>query len=205
MLDIRLWQPVSPRVLSIKAPIIDLGRSPACCARADRPPHFKGVRFAVLRTSTAGRVSFGAHVALHVNDRGRISGAHALTSGLRVFYQFLAGATPDERDRFNFEELASSGYYRLPGGPFNDDAAHEEYNVFLDAKRSRAQRDHLAMDLHAMLSAFVTELRSSSRARAIDRAVSKPSNAMPMDTQHIASRWCRHHTPRATLIAVLSG
>ena len=42
--------------------------------------------------------------------------------------QFLAGTTPAERDHFNLEDvsdyalLASSGCYRLPSGPFNDDS-----------------------------------------------------------------------------------
>ena len=45
-----------------------------------------------------------------------------------VFYQFLAGTTPAERDHFNLEDvsdyalLASSGCYRLPSGPFSDDS-----------------------------------------------------------------------------------
>ncbi|KAI0307192.1 chitin synthase [Multifurca ochricompacta] len=80
---------------------------------------------------------------LHFSDRGRISGAKALTYGLdksrlnrlgheertyHVFYQLLAGATSVERDFFALEDpsdyalLASSGTYRLPSGPFSDDA-----------------------------------------------------------------------------------
>ncbi|PCH40709.1 glycosyltransferase family 2 protein [Wolfiporia cocos MD-104 SS10] len=86
----------------------------------------------------------GRYLELHFNDRGRISAAKVLTYALdksrlnrlsfeertyHVFYQFLAGATPEERDRFNLEDpseyalLASSGCYRLPSGPFSDDAA----------------------------------------------------------------------------------
>ncbi|OSX59590.1 glycosyltransferase family 2 protein [Postia placenta MAD-698-R-SB12] len=85
----------------------------------------------------------GRYLELQFNDRGRISAAKVLTYGLdksrlnrlayeertyHVFYQFLAGATPEERDRFNLEDpsdyalLASSGCYRLPSGPFSDDA-----------------------------------------------------------------------------------
>ncbi|KAI0065969.1 glycosyltransferase family 2 protein [Artomyces pyxidatus] len=80
---------------------------------------------------------------LHFNDRGRVSGAKVLTYGLdksrlnrltqeertyHVFYQLLAGASPSERDHFGLEDasdyalLASSGTYRLPSGPFSDDA-----------------------------------------------------------------------------------
>ncbi|KAI0048077.1 P-loop containing nucleoside triphosphate hydrolase protein, partial [Auriscalpium vulgare] len=85
----------------------------------------------------------GRYFELHFNDRGRISGAKVLTYGLdksrlnrltqeertyHVFYQLLAGATPAERDALGLEDasdyalLASSGTYRLPAGPFSDDA-----------------------------------------------------------------------------------
>ena len=84
----------------------------------------------------------GRYLELHFNERGRINGAKVLTYGLdksrlnrlsfeertyHVFYQFLAGATPDERDTYNLEDpsdyalLASSGCYRLPAGPRSDD------------------------------------------------------------------------------------
>ncbi|PPQ74695.1 hypothetical protein CVT26_007605 [Gymnopilus dilepis] len=85
----------------------------------------------------------GRYLELHFNERGRISAAKVLTFGLdksrltrltheertyHIFYQFLAGATPAERDSFNLEDpsdyalLASSGCYRLPAGPFSDDS-----------------------------------------------------------------------------------
>ncbi|KAI0317932.1 chitin synthase-domain-containing protein [Amylostereum chailletii] len=89
----------------------------------------------------------GRYFELHFNDRGRISGAKVLTYGLdksrlnrlsheertfHVFYQLLAGATPQERDQFMLEDpsdyalLASSGCYRLPSGPFSDDTVAME-------------------------------------------------------------------------------
>ncbi|KAI5116392.1 hypothetical protein M0805_005329 [Coniferiporia weirii] len=85
----------------------------------------------------------GRYFELHFTERGRISSGKVLTYGLdksrltrlaheertyHVFYQLLAGATSEERDRLNIEDpsdyalLASSGCYRLPGGPFSDDA-----------------------------------------------------------------------------------
>ena len=85
----------------------------------------------------------GRYLELHFNDRGRFGGAKVLTFGLdksrlsrltheectyHEFYQFLAGATPAERDAFNLEDpseyalLASSGCYHLPSGPFSDDS-----------------------------------------------------------------------------------
>ncbi|TDL30141.1 chitin synthase [Rickenella mellea] len=86
----------------------------------------------------------GRYLELHFNDRSRITSAKVLTFGLdksrlnrlsheersfHIFYQLLAGATSEERDRLNLEDpsdyalLSSSGCYRLPGGPFSDDAA----------------------------------------------------------------------------------
>ncbi|KZS98103.1 glycosyltransferase family 2 protein [Sistotremastrum niveocremeum HHB9708] len=80
---------------------------------------------------------------LHFNERGRIASAKVLAFGLdksrvlklsteertfHVFYQLLAGASPDEREALNIEDaseyalLASSGCYRLPSGPFSDDS-----------------------------------------------------------------------------------
>lgn len=81
---------------------------------------------------------------LHFTADGRIDGAKVLTFGLNksrlgprlmhdersfhVFYQLLAGAAPEERHSLNLEDpssyalLASSGCYRLPGGPFSDDS-----------------------------------------------------------------------------------
>lgn len=85
----------------------------------------------------------GRYLQLFFNDRGRITAAKILTYGLdksrlnhlsheertyHVFYQLLAGATPQERDSWGLEDisdyalLASSGCYRLPAGPFSDDS-----------------------------------------------------------------------------------
>lgn len=76
-------------------------------------------------------------------DKGQIVGAKVVAFGLdksrltrlaheersfHVFYQLLAGATPQERDALGLEDasdyalLASSGCYRLPSGPFSDDS-----------------------------------------------------------------------------------
>ena len=80
---------------------------------------------------------------LHFNPRGRIDSAKVLAFALdksrlarltheertfHIFYQFLAGASSQERDQLALEDpsdyalLASSGCYRLPSGPFSDDA-----------------------------------------------------------------------------------
>ncbi|KAG8219096.1 glycosyltransferase family 2 protein [Butyriboletus roseoflavus] len=91
------------------------------------------------------------YLELHFNDRGRVESAKVLAFALdksrltrlaheertfHIFYQFLSGAAPQERDYFNIEDpseyalLASSGCYRLPNGPFSDDAiAMEDVRV----------------------------------------------------------------------------
>ena len=84
------------------------------------------------------------YVELHFSSDGAIKGAKVLPFGLNksrlghlrhdersfhVFYQLLAGASPDERDSLDLQDpssyalLAQSGCYRLPGGLFSDDAA----------------------------------------------------------------------------------
>ncbi|KZV86256.1 P-loop containing nucleoside triphosphate hydrolase protein [Exidia glandulosa HHB12029] len=45
----------------------------------------------------------------------------------------------------------------------------EVYNVFFDTERSRAQRDRLAMDLYAILFAFVTELANHKTEPAAEQ------------------------------------
>ncbi|GJJ06868.1 hypothetical protein Clacol_001064 [Clathrus columnatus] len=85
---------------------------------------------------------FSRYMELNFNEKGRIASAKILAYGLdksrlnrltheersfHVFYQLLAGASPDERDALGIEDvsdyalLASSGCYRLPAGPFSDD------------------------------------------------------------------------------------
>lgn len=86
----------------------------------------------------------GLYSELHFTTDGRVSGAKVLAFGLNksrvggklqheersfhIFYQLLAGASPEERDSLGLEDpsayamLAQSGCYRLPGGPFSDDS-----------------------------------------------------------------------------------
>lgn len=85
----------------------------------------------------------GKYLELHFSPDGTLTGAQALVMGLNksrigplmhdertfhVFYQLLAGATPQEREELGIDDpdtyalLASSGCYSLPNGPFSDDA-----------------------------------------------------------------------------------
>ena len=85
----------------------------------------------------------GRYFELHFSSNGDIAGAKVLPFALNksrlgrlsheersfhVFYQLLAGASPEERDALNLDGpsdynlLLSSGCFRLPGGPFSDDS-----------------------------------------------------------------------------------
>lgn len=112
----------------------------------------------------------GRYIELNFNERGRITSAKALAYGLdksrlirlsheertyHVFYQFLSGATPDERDTLGIEDvsdyslLASSGCYRLPGGPFSDDTVQME--ELRDAMRSLGFKPKHTMSIFQLL------------------------------------------------------
>ena len=62
-------------------------------------------------------------------NKSKLGKLHHDERSFHIFYQMLAGASPDERDALNLDEpssyalLASSGCYVLPGGPFSDDSA----------------------------------------------------------------------------------
>jgi chitin synthase len=76
-----------------------------------------------------------------------------------VFYQLLAGAQPDEREELDlqdpdaYELLASSGCYRLPGGPFSDDSLQ-----FDELRIAMANLGFKAKHLKSIFSVLVTLL-----------------------------------------------
>ena len=117
----------------------------------------------------------GRWLELHFNERGRIESAKVLAFALdksrltrltheertfHIFYQFLAGAAPQERDHFALEDpsdyalLASSGCYRLPSsGPFSDDAvAMEQVRV---AMRTLGFKPKHLTSIFTLLSAIL--------------------------------------------------
>ncbi|KAF8748537.1 DEK C terminal domain [Rhizoctonia solani] len=94
-------------------------------------------------TASASRFSCYTELYFDSPNRAYLTGAIVHTFGLdkrrlsrlahdertfHVFYQLLAGATAQERDSLvlgdmtDYNLLASSGCYRLPAGPFSDDA-----------------------------------------------------------------------------------
>ncbi|KAN0061227.1 hypothetical protein ACQY0O_006967 [Thecaphora frezii] len=100
--------------------------------------------FGAAKTKANGNASrHGRYLELHYDRSARLSAAKVLTFGLEkrrvnrlgpeertfhVFYQLLAGASFEERDALKLDDvtsyalLASSGCYRLPGGPSSDDS-----------------------------------------------------------------------------------
>lgn len=159
----------------------------------------------------------GRYLELNFNDRGRIASAKALAYGLdksrlnrlgheertyHVFYQFLSGATPDERDALGIEDvsdyalLASSGCYRLPGGPFSDDTVRmEELRI---AMRSLGFKPKHTMSIFQLLIAIlvlgnIQFMDSDSRRGEESATVSNPTvldhashllGVAPEDLQH---------------------
>ncbi|KAF4619536.1 hypothetical protein D9613_004681 [Agrocybe pediades] len=85
-------------------------------------------RYLELHFTPSTGVLASAKVLTYALDKSRLNKLTHEERTYHVFYQFLAGATPSERDAFNLEDpsdyalLASSGCYRLPSGPFSDDA-----------------------------------------------------------------------------------
>ncbi|CAO1634865.1 unnamed protein product [Sympodiomycopsis kandeliae] len=108
--------------------------------------------FGAAKTRANSNASrFGKYLELHFSSAGRLAAAKVLTFGLdksrltslaseertfHVFYQLLAGATHEERETYKLDDvtsydlLASSGCYRLPGGPSSDD------NIAMDELRA---------------------------------------------------------------------
>jgi chitin synthase len=101
--------------------------------------------FGCSKTRQNGNASrVNQYLELHFTSQGRLGAAKLLTFGLdksrlslplksdertfHIFYQLLAGATAEERETLNLQDvtsyalLASSGCYRLPGGPSSDDS-----------------------------------------------------------------------------------
>lgn len=113
---------------------------------ADQVTYLQTVLEAFGNSKTASSPSasqHGSYLELHFTPEGEITGAKALAFGLNksrigplyqdertfhVFYQMLAGASPDEREELGLDDpdmyalLASSGCYHLPAGPFSDDS-----------------------------------------------------------------------------------
>ena len=143
------------------------------------------------------------YLELHFNDRGRIESAKVLTFALdksrlsrlafeertfHIFYQFLAGAAPQERDYFNIEDpseyalLALSGCYRLPNGPFSDDAiAMEEVRV---AMRTLGFKPKHLSSIFTILVAIL--LLSNIQFTEADAKDVSASVANPAVLEHVA-------------------
>lgn len=101
--------------------------------------------FGCSKTKQNGNASrVNRYMELHFTTQGRLGAVKLLTFGLdksrlsaplqseertfHIFYQLLAGATYEERELLQLQDvtsyalLASSGCYRLPGGPSSDDS-----------------------------------------------------------------------------------
>ncbi|KIM76508.1 hypothetical protein PILCRDRAFT_12745 [Piloderma croceum F 1598] len=77
--------------------------------------------------SMTGHIS-SAKILAYALDKSRLNRLSHEERSFHVFYQFIAGATPEKRDHFHLEDpldyapLTSSGCYHLPVGPFSNDS-----------------------------------------------------------------------------------
>lgn len=110
------------------------------------------------RTSSEGKLT-GAKVLTFGLNKSRLTHLEKDERSFHVFYQLLAGAKPDEREELDLEGpdayalLASSGCYRLPGGPFSDDSLQ-----FDELRIAMANLGFKAKHLKSIFSVLVTLL-----------------------------------------------
>ncbi|KAG8730742.1 hypothetical protein FRC11_005900, partial [Ceratobasidium sp. 423] len=126
-------------------------------------------------TASASRFSCYTELYFDSPNRAHLTGAVVHTFGLdkrrlsrlahdertfHVFYQLLAGATVQERDSLalgdmtDYNLLASSGCYRLPAGPFSDDAL--AMLDLRDALKTLAFKSKHINSVWALLAAILT-------------------------------------------------
>ncbi|QRW02326.1 chitin synthase [Ceratobasidium sp. AG-Ba] len=128
-------------------------------------------------THTASASRFSCYTELYFDspNRAHLTGAAVLPFGLdkrrlarlshdertyHVFYQLLAGATAQERDALalgdmtDYALLASSGCYRLPAGPFSDDAL--AMHDLRDALRTLGFKPKHISGIWSLLAAILT-------------------------------------------------
>lgn len=132
--------------------------------------------FGCSKTKQNGNASrVNRYVELHFTTQGRLGAVKLLTFGLdksrlsaplkseertfHIFYQLLAGATYEERESLKLQDvtsyalLASSGCYRLPGGPSSDDSiAMEELRI---AMKVLGFKQKQSMAIFSLLSAIL--------------------------------------------------
>jgi chitin synthase len=89
--------------------------------------HFSSSTFSSA-DAAPGSAVVGARVLAWGLDKSRLTRLHQDERTFYIFYQLLSGATPALLDYLQLDDasdyalLASSSCYRLPGGPFSDDA-----------------------------------------------------------------------------------
>ncbi|KAG8759694.1 hypothetical protein FRC14_005272 [Serendipita sp. 396] len=110
-------------------------------------------------TKGAGAI-VGAKVLTWGLDKSRLARLRQDERTFHIFYQLLSGASPSLYESMSLEDaseyalLASSGCYRLPSGPFSDDAA--QFGVVQDAMTALGFKDRHKEGVWRVLSALLT-------------------------------------------------
>ena len=106
-----------------------------------------------------GGAVVGARVLAWGLDKSRLTRLRQDERTFHIFYQLLSGATPALLDSLRLDDasdyalLASSSCYRLPGGPFSDDAAM--FGVVEDAMRTLGFKERHSEGIWKLLSALL--------------------------------------------------
>jgi len=109
--------------------------------------------------SPPGGAIVGARVLAWGLDKSRLTRLRQDERTFHIFYQLLSGASPALLDSLRLDDasdyalLASSSCYRLPSGPFSDDAAM--FGVVEDAMRTLGLKERHCEGIWGLLSALL--------------------------------------------------
>ncbi|KAG8831172.1 hypothetical protein FRC17_003530 [Serendipita sp. 399] len=102
----------------------------------------------------------GARILAWGLDKSRLTRLRQDERTFHIFYQLLSGASSSLYESMGLEDaseyalLASSGCYRLPSGPFSDDAA--QFGIVQDAMTTLGFKDRHKEGVWRLLSAILT-------------------------------------------------
>lgn len=120
--------------------------------------HFSSATASSTGTAPAGAI-VGARVLAWGLDKSRLTRLRQDERTYHIFYQLLSGAPSSLLDSLRLDDasdyalLASSSCYRLPSGPFSDDAAM--FGVVEDAMRTLGFKERHSEGIWTLLSALL--------------------------------------------------
>ncbi|KIM26865.1 glycosyltransferase family 2 protein [Serendipita vermifera MAFF 305830] len=121
--------------------------------------HFANSAGSSSTTAAPAGSIVGARVLAWGLDKSRLTRLRQDERTFHIFYQLLSGAPPELLDSLRLDDasdyalLASSSCYRLPSGPFSDDAAM--FGVVEDAMRTLGFKERHSEGIWTLLSALL--------------------------------------------------